>query len=99
MTFIEVNVMKKVGFLAVESIVAVLPNVNTKTGCVVYMEEPVNAVEIDQSPEEVYELIYETTESPEEDEEHDEEPDLEAMVEAYEQMMLNAWEPEEGHEQ
>ena len=70
MSFIEITVMGKTGFVAVESIVAVLSNVNTKPGSVLYMEEPVGAVEVDESAEEVYELIYEATPSGEDDDEH-----------------------------
>ena len=96
MSFIEVNVMGKTGFIATASIVAVLSNVNTKPGSVIYMEEPVGALEVDESAEEVYELIYEATPSEDDDEQEDEqgyEASLEDMQEAYELLMLSAWTP------
>jgi hypothetical protein len=96
MSFIEVTVMGKTGFVATESIVAVLSNVNTsKAASVIYMEEPVGALEVDESAEEVYELIYEASPSGEDDDEQEEdyEASLEDMQEAYELLMLSAWTP------
>ena len=95
MSFIEVTIKGKIGYVRASCVSGVLPDTARLKGSVVYCDPPIEVLAVDETVEEVYAMLYEEYEEEDEDEEEEEE-EYEA-TDQYVTDMMAAWNVKMGN--